>query len=366
MIPGTNPGPGGMQKKEMRSILFMAGVALVLLMALVAGLFIGDRDPKESQVRSQEEEKAPPEPSIGILGKGDEDFLEKKATLEYVEDPGDSAEEKDRPKNEVKPFVENRDWDEDVIDRDENLEPEAFYYLIHRAATLTEAQIREKIDPKIDSNVIALHSSKLRGRPVRIRGTLIAMREKDFEENQSGIRRAYIGQMFDNHNKVLSFYILDLPPEAIHWKPFKDVIEVNGLYYKIWRYRNRKNIFIESPLILARTAKKIQKYPRQKPIRLFGVDLIIGKRNVTWAEVIISLLVIVMIPTLFLLVRSERRRYEAFKRTQTQKKMKAAKGFKAKEGREGGNSTEGSASDGDGGSTEAPKPEEGTSEPEEE
>ncbi|MHC4599675.1 MAG: hypothetical protein ACYS47_11775 [Planctomycetota bacterium] len=328
MIPGITPGSGGMQKKEVRSILIMVVAALVLLILLI-GLLVGNKPAQKRARSSEEKEPGIPGPAVTYQEPDGKGGMQKKIQIERIPDPGDPYEGGEPPpENKVKPFTKDPNWSEDVIDRDEHMEPEAFYYLIHRVATWQQKDIEDRVDTRIDSNHIFRSPARLRGTAMRIRGTLIALREKAFEENRSGIRSAFVGQMYDNHNQVLSFYLLDLPEEASTWKPFKTVIEVKGLFYKIWKYRNKQNVFIESPLIIARTGRKIEKYPSHPPINLFGVDLVIGRRNVTWAEIIICLLVIVMVPTLFFLVRAERKKFESFKRAQTQKKRNAAKGIK--------------------------------------
>jgi hypothetical protein len=293
----------------------MIAAALVILLVLVSLVFIGN--PGKTKKRDgQDAGEVDSPPAIGYQEKLPDGFLEKKLQIEQVEDPGDPDEKKERPKSEVKPFTEDPNWMEDVIDRDENLEPEAFYYLIHRVATLPAAELDKIIDPKLDSEDFLRSPSALRGRAVRIRGTLIGLREKDFEENRSGIRTGYIGTMVDNHWEPLSFYILELP-EGIK---SRDVIEVRGYFYKIWKYRNQENRILESPLIIGKTAKKIAKYPKKKPIKIFGIDLVIGSRNIGYEELFVGLLVIILIPVMFFLVRAERRKYALFKQAQAEKR----------------------------------------------
>ncbi len=337
MFPGSDAGTGGMKHKEMRTLLIMGFAALVVLVLLLSFLFSGaGGSGKEAADADGEEGDTPPEDrrisTSFVDGQG---IPMQKLQVEKVPDPGDEAEEGDL-KNEIKPFEPNPHWADDVIDGEEYMDPEAFYYLVHRAATLTEEEFEKTVDKKIESPDLMRAPRDHRGRRIRIRGTLIALREKPLEENRSGVRRAYIGQMVDRYGEVLSFYIIDLPPASADWTPFETVIQVRGIFYKIWKYRNRENRAIESPLVIGRTVKQIPKYPHRKPIKIFGVELVVAGRNITWAEIIVGIVVVLFIPVMFFLVRNERRKYEAFKAEQTGKRKAHRKPLAKKPGAAGG------------------------------
>lgn len=319
MIPTPSAPQGGSQGKDVRQLMLMIVAGIVLLLVLVALLVFGGSTGGPGKAPPQEGDAPLPGQKIWT-DVPTEDGGQAKAQIEYVPDPGDPDEKVEKAPSALKPFTEDPGWDEDVVDRDENLEPRAFYYLIHRVATLATEELAATSN-RVDSTDLLVSPGALRGRRVRIQGTLIALREKDFEDNRSGIRTAYIGQMVDNHWKVLSFYILDLPPDVKQ----QDVIEVQGIFYKIWKYRNRENRDIESPLIIARTARRITKYPRGKPIEIFGIPLVLGDRNITGIELVVGALIVLMIPVLFFLIRAERKKFDLFKKTRIEKRKIAAK-----------------------------------------
>jgi hypothetical protein len=308
----------GFKVKELRSLIFMAAAAAVLLMVLVS--LINSANSARRQAADPEEASsngAGKEPGeLPVPGRPTP------TKVERVPDPGDDEEE---TPSAPAPFKEDPGWDEGVIDRTEDLEDRAFVYLLHKAAVTPEEDLARAAEVTLDSIVALRNAKALRGKTVKIQGTLIWLQPKEIPSNASGIRTAYEGQMLDIHSKVTSFYILDLPDTFEN----KDVIEVRGFFFKAWRYTNRQGGIVECPLVIGKTFRKIPKYIERKPLRIPGtsIDLVVGSWKVKLWELVAVLLAVVLAPFAVLLIRVERRKYREFALEQTEKrkaKVKAA------------------------------------------
>ena len=297
----------------MRSIFIMIAAAFVLLVVFL-GLISSTVQSGKKQAGDPDKGGQPQGP-VRIFGNNG------KTTIEQVPDPGDIYDDKEIPVSKPRPWVEDDRWFEDVVDHDEILEERAFYYLVHKAAVATDEDIDQAADTGINSMDLLLKPSSFRGKAVMVQGDLLSLASTEFPDNRSGIRTAFHGTIVDNKYKPISFYVFSFPSDVQQ----RDVLEIRGYFYKIWKYKNVKNVEVSSPLIIGRVVKKIPKYVKAEPIRFFGLPLTIGNRNVVWGEIIVVVLFLVMIPTFFLLYLSEVKKYEKYRIEQVEKrKLKTA------------------------------------------
>jgi len=166
---------------------------------------------------------------------------------------------KEQGQEEVSPVLIGRRFDPpawlsepatmDLLDEGGFLkEQKPIYYTINKLAKMTPADVAAAADKTVSSMDLRMNPLKLRGKIVSFVGTL-----RDFnrvtDPNPTGVNDYYWGNLTNKQNHVCFFYILDVPDNVYE----NDLVRLDGIFVKNYRYVNRKNLETEASIIVGRT-----------------------------------------------------------------------------------------------------------------
>ena len=160
------------------------------------------------------------------------------------------------------PFVEDASILAQTQD-DQYLQTKGFFYLFHKIYSSTPKEL-SSFDPKFQwlSLVNIEDRPQLRGKRMRIRGTLVDLKKKNFQgelAQERGLEGApyWQGAIYDGEN-IYIFAVTDFPQEYQK----KDTVELIGTFFKIWVYETRKGTKTHEPFFIG---KKLQFLEEKEP-----------------------------------------------------------------------------------------------------
>ncbi len=307
---GRSPNP---QSKfastgEIVKLVILCVAALAIFGVMAGSIFKKTAKPLEPEAIESFESKK---------GSGPLTFKNPDGTVTKVDQEGP-----DVITDKVAPFKEAPELLNDVEDFTDELEFEAYYYAIHKVAALSAEQIAKETSPPVSYPDLLKFSKDKRGGLMKVQGSLLHLRKELLPENPSGLRNVYIGLLVANNRKVYTFLVFDISAGA----RLRDVIEMDAMFFKFWRYENRNGNWVDTPYFIARSFRKIPAHAPQPPITVLGVDLVIGTHVVTSFELIIVGLFAFLVPFIFILVRREGRKYREFQLDMIERRKKRGTG----------------------------------------
>ncbi|NUM33749.1 MAG: hypothetical protein HUU50_04365 [Candidatus Brocadiae bacterium] len=142
---------------------------------------------------------------------------------------------------------------------DQYLHTKGFFYLFHKIYASTEKEVSVH-DPKFQwMNLVNIEDRpKFRGKPMRIRGTLVDLKKKKFQGDLAQERGLddvsyWQGAIYDGEHIYL-FAIADFPQEY----PQKDTVELVGMFYKIWVYETRVGMKKHEPFFIGKKLRFLE------------------------------------------------------------------------------------------------------------
>ncbi len=161
------------------------------------------------------------------------------------------------PKIPSIPFLEDNSILEKTQD-DPYLETHGFFYLLHKVYFSTPKEL-ESFDPKFHwlSLVNIEGRSSLRGKRMKIRGTLVDIKRKAFQGEIATSRGMeslpyWQGAIYDGDHLFL-FAITDFPEKCQQG----DTVELIGAFLKIWIYESRKGVNSHAPFFIGKQLRFI-------------------------------------------------------------------------------------------------------------
>lgn len=194
------------------AILVMSG-ALVAAIVLLAKVWPGPQGKPASG-----EKESPLSLPRELLGESSSATLESKALDQTV-----LAEAKDNAPVEELPF----------------------YYLLKKASALTGD---ESLEAKLDVEALLRRPGSLRGKLVELVGTVYKLYDYELDDNPSGIRHVYQGELGDSSYQLFTTVCTE-PPAGIK---AKDTVRARGYFLKIRSYEDREGRGRTAPVLVAK------------------------------------------------------------------------------------------------------------------
>ncbi|MHC5020608.1 MAG: hypothetical protein ACYTGX_10945 [Planctomycetota bacterium] len=313
-------------------------VALVVVGGVAAG-FLVKEDPGKARAReggvAAEERSGPPGGPLKAIPLN-------QLKVTQVEDPGDPYEDGtaqdppagaapgapaagngaadgaaaaegagDRGRLRPAPFKENPAALSKVDQGGENIEPEALYYLMHRAVTVDPAALHKEVT-ELTWRRLQREAADITGKPVRFTGTLARTKIETFSPdpivNPSRVTSPVWGLVVNSGFKPCHFFAPELPPNI----KSKDTVELEGYFLKVYQYFDGQGRRREAPVLVVRNITFVPPW-EPEPIVWFGVPLQMGGHTFTVLELIIAGVALFTLPAAFIYGRVERKNYLAFR-----------------------------------------------------
>ena len=152
------------------------------------------------------------------------------------------------------PFIEQKTILNNIKD-DKYLRTEAFYYLIHKAITLPDKQIKKNTNLKLAWNnlVTAEQRDKIRGEAMNIKGTLVGIQKLRLNSKyarQRGIQGKYYwqGGIYNAQKQLFLFAVTQFPRNI----PLESEVELSAMFFKVWVYKSRAGNQTYAPFFIGK------------------------------------------------------------------------------------------------------------------
>jgi len=147
---------------------------------------------------------------------------------------------------------------------------EAYYYLLNKVRRMSDTELAERVDRKIQYEDFQNQGDIIRGSVVEVTGTLLRIEETELDYAQAGLRAIYEGQIMTADGALYSFSLTMRPqaPFAPGKVGVRDALPVRlrGIFMQVIVYENRENPpkQIATPLIIGRSLTHIRLPPRPR------------------------------------------------------------------------------------------------------
>ena len=182
-----------------------------------------------------------------------------------------------------KPFVEEKTILDKIKD-DKYLRTEPFYYLMHKAITISNKQIKNNTNPGLGWNslVTAQQRNKIRGKIIKIRGTLVGIQKHLLNSKyakQRGIQGKcyWQGGIYNAQAQLFLFAVTQFPQNI----PLESEVALSAMFLKVWVYKSRAGNQTYAPFFIGKKLTYIT--PDKKAIEnikqfewVIGIILLMG------------------------------------------------------------------------------------------
>ncbi len=258
--------PGAVSSGEKRRIVFLL-IALGFLAWWVFSslLSLPDPDAPDSATEAPPEAGGPVNVSFErarLMLEDGETADTVKHKIEAEEAATSSAPETPEP-DPIAPFVENRDVLATVEDRKVDvIEDDAYYYLLHQVASLSDDEIAKLADGKIGFDQLKADPAAYRGKFVTVRGRLLNSWQEVTNRwpNKANAPWIWMFTLLDG-NKPIRVAVLDKEREYVVGSQGGEPVEVTGAFFKVHAYlsESEENTQpFEMPFIIARRVRPIR------------------------------------------------------------------------------------------------------------
>lgn len=135
---------------------------------------------------------------------------------------------------------------------------QGYYDVLEKLASLTPAEVTSAVSPSIKWEHYYLQdATEARGAFVKAYGRLFLFeRRGGLYENAAGLDHIWAGCIVDNRSRTHIFHLVGEPD----WQPKvrDDVVEIEGVFLKVIKYKNVQGQTAYAPFILARNIRKVE------------------------------------------------------------------------------------------------------------
>jgi len=157
----------------------------------------------------------------------------------------------------------------DVNDGTTGLEAKPFYYLANLVKSMTQAEIKKRVDPTLTPEVLRRSPARARGRLVAIEGALMWKQPEDEPPNIAGIDRLYWCILRGEGGERVWVYAVE-DPKGIKKR---DIVRAYGVFFKTYRYSDRQ---YRERVALVMMARRLVRVEYKHPPYLALVAVVVG------------------------------------------------------------------------------------------